>query len=80
MMYTSWQVEWTYRGTVATAAQHPQSGEGPNENAISLLADGKTLTVVMRFDNGDGTLLDPLKAKNSPYYQSFSSDVSASHN
>ena len=99
--------KWTFRGTVATAAQFPDSGEGPNENvrecadqrkrqitsasaagfachtdwlqfrpdqsvccdatlsvcwmlryqAISLLADGSTLTVVFRLDNGDG---DPL--------------------
>ena len=42
---------WRYLGTVATAAQFPQNGEGPNENAITLLADGKTLSVVFRLDS-----------------------------
>jgi hypothetical protein len=30
----------------------PSSGEGPNENDITLLADGKTLMSVMRIDDG----------------------------
>lgn len=65
---------WSFLGTVATEAQFPGAGEGPNEHAISLLADGSTLTVVFRLDNGDGDPLHPTQAKQSPYHQSFSSD------
>lgn len=43
---------WEYRGTVAGATAYPTSGEGPNENDISLLADGRTLLVVFRIDDG----------------------------
>ena len=45
-------LRWTFRGTVATAAEVPASGEGPNENDVSLLADGRTLLVVFRVDDG----------------------------
>ena len=45
-------LEWTYRGAVITAADVPSSGEGPNENDVSLLADNKTLLVVFRLDDG----------------------------
>ena len=45
-------LRWTFRGTVATAADVPASGEGPNENDVSLLADGRTLLVVFRVDDG----------------------------
>jgi hypothetical protein len=45
-------LEWTFRSTIITAAQVPSSGEGPNENDITLLADGKTLMSVMRIDDG----------------------------
>ena len=51
---------WTYIGTVATEADFPGAGEGPNEHGITLLADGSTLTVVFRLDNGDGNPLHPL--------------------
>lgn len=43
---------WNYRGTVATTDQFPTSGEGPNENDVVLLADGRTLMVVFRIDDG----------------------------
>jgi hypothetical protein len=62
-------VAWSYRGTVATAAQFPTSGEGPNENDLTLLADGRTLLSVFRIDDGvDGGKVD---AKN---YRSSTSD------
>ena len=45
-------LQWTFRGTMATAAQFPKSGEGPNENDVTVLADGKTLLSVFRIDDG----------------------------
>jgi hypothetical protein len=60
--------------TVASAADFPESGEGPNENALALLADGVTLTCIYRMDNGDGNPNHPELAKNSPFYQGFSHD------
>ena len=45
-------MRWTYRGTLATAAQFPNSGEGPNENDLVLLSDGRTLFSVFRIDDG----------------------------
>jgi len=45
-------LKWKFRGTAATAAMFNTSGEGPNENAPVLLADGKTLLVVFRIDDG----------------------------
>ena len=61
---------WTYCGTVATAAQFPTSGEGPNENDVAILADGRTVMVVFRIDDGvDGGKVD---AKN--YQASTSTD------
>lgn len=52
--------QWMFRGTVATATQFPSSGEGPNENDVSLLADGRTLLAVFRIDDGvDGGKVTP---------------------
>ena len=45
---------WTYISTIADAAALPDSGEGPNENALSLLSDGATVLAVMWLDAGDG--------------------------
>jgi hypothetical protein len=45
-------LHWTFRGTLATAEQFPSSGEGPNENDIVRLSDGKTLLAVFRIDDG----------------------------
>jgi hypothetical protein len=58
-------------GTVARAAHFPTSGEGPNENDVVLLADGRTLMVVFRIDDGvDGGAVD---AKN--YQATTSTDA-----
>jgi hypothetical protein len=43
-----------FRGIVANASQYPDSQEGPNEHSAALLADGKTVMVLMRMDGGDG--------------------------
>ena len=45
-------LRWTFRGTIALAAQFPTSGEGPNENDVTMLADGKTLLSIFRIDDG----------------------------
>ena len=68
------QLLWEYVTPVALASSYPHSGEGPNENAMSLLADGRTLTIVFRTDNGDGNPDHPELAKNAAYYQTFSAD------
>ena len=39
---------------MANASQYPDSQEGPNEHSMALLADGKTVMVLMRMDGGDG--------------------------
>lgn len=46
-------VTWNYRSIIANSTQYPKSQEGPNENAMAVLADGSVL-VVMRVDAGDG--------------------------
>jgi hypothetical protein len=47
-----------YRGVVANKAslndQAGYSGEGPNENAVALLPDNKTLLCIMRRDSAEG--------------------------
>ena len=52
---------WDYVGTIADAAAYPESQEGPNENALSLLADGITVAAVVRLDAGDGPASHPYK-------------------
>jgi len=59
---------WTFSGYVAVAEDYQESGEGPNESTLSLLADGKTLMCVIRLDAGDGHV----HAK--PYHKSTSVD------
>jgi len=44
---------FSFRGTIADAADYPASEEGPNENALAVLADG-SLACVFRTDAGDG--------------------------
>lgn len=63
---------WKLSGVVATAAQFPQSGEGPNENSISVAADGRTLVAVIRMDGGDGLRWGNHRTKN--YYRAESRD------
>ena len=50
---------WEYAGTILDAASAPKSEEGPNENDLALMADGRILCV-LRLDAGDG-------AKSQPY-------------
>lgn len=50
---------WTYSGTVLSAADVPHSQEGPNENDLVVLADGKSIMCVVRLDAGDGHLTRP---------------------
>jgi hypothetical protein len=49
---------FSYRGVVANKAtvneQAGYSGEGPNENAVALLPDNKTLLCIMRRDSAEG--------------------------
>lgn len=52
---------WQYLSTIAAAAATPASEEGPNENALSLLSDGKTIACVLRLDAGDGMETHPYK-------------------
>ena len=61
---------WEYAGTILDAASAPSSEEGPNENDLALLADGKTILSVIRLDAGDGPVTRPYK----PYVQSLSDD------
>eukprot|EP00928_Gymnodinium_smaydae_P055478 TRINITY_DN39001_c0_g1_i1.p1 TRINITY_DN39001_c0_g1~~TRINITY_DN39001_c0_g1_i1.p1 ORF type:complete len:413 (+),score=45.40 TRINITY_DN39001_c0_g1_i1:40-1239(+) len=61
---------WEYSGTIADAAQTPASEEGPNENDLALLADGKTILCVVRLDAGDGRVSRPYR----PYAKATSTD------
>lgn len=58
-----------FLSTVADAADHPSSDEGPNEHAMEVLADG-SLLVVFRVDCGDG----PRTHRFAPYMQTRSTD------
>ena len=68
-------LRWSFVGTVATAAQFPGSGEGPNEHSLALLADG-SLLVVLRMDGGDGLRWGDHRTKN--YHSSRSLDCARS--
>jgi len=61
---------WDYAGKVLDAADVPDSEEGPNENDVVLLKDGKTIMSVIRLDAGDGPLTHPYR----PYVTTFSTD------
>jgi len=50
---------WVYAGTIADASAYPASQEGPNEHALTLLADGMTVAAVVRLDAGDGPATHP---------------------
>lgn len=56
---------------MARASDFPRSGEGPNENALSLTSAGDVL-VVMRMDGNDGARWGDHRPKN--YYSSLSTD------
>jgi hypothetical protein len=66
--------QWRYTSVVASTAQCQALGlaaeEGPNEPAVSLLADAKTLIAIMRRDGGDGWP----RHNHLPYIKTFSSD------
>ena len=47
---------WNYAGVILAASAVPQSEEGPNENDLVVLKDGKTILSVIRLDAGDGYL------------------------
>lgn len=61
---------WEFSGSILDAAQAPQSEEGPNENDLVLLADGKTIMCVVRLDAGDGPVTHPYR----PYVRVLSTD------
>lgn len=63
--------QWEFLATVARASDFPKSGEGPNENALSLTSVGDVL-VVMRMDGNDGARWGDHRSKN--YYSSLSTD------
>ena len=50
---------WQYSGSILDAKHAPASQEGPNENDLVLLADGKTIMCVVRLDAGDGGVTHP---------------------
>ena len=64
---------WDYVGTILDAAHAPNSEEGPNENDLALLDDGKTILCVIRVDGGDG----PVTHHMLPYVQTVSTDGGA---
>ena len=51
-------LSWEYAGTILDAASAPQSEEGPNENDLALMPDGRILCV-LRLDAGDGVRSQP---------------------
>ena len=60
---------WEYAGIILDAASAPESEEGPNENDLAIMADGRILCV-LRLDAGDGARSRPYR----PYVRSVSSD------
>ena len=62
-------LSWEYAGTILDAASAPQSEEGPNENDLALMPDGRILCV-LRLDAGDCVRSKPYR----PYVRSISSD------
>lgn len=64
--------QWDYLATVARASDFPKSGEGPNENAMSLTSAGNLL-VVMRMDGNDGVRWGDHTSKN--FFSSRSTDM-----
>lgn len=55
---------WNFLSVIADTHDYPESHEGPNENDMTLLPDGKTLLAILRLDGGDGGLQPPRE----PYY------------
>ena len=56
---------WQFASIIANASAFPASQEGPNENDLAVLSDGKTIIAVIRMDAGDGPETHPYKN----YYQ-----------
>lgn len=56
---------WHFASIIANASAFPASQEGPNENDLAVLNDGKTIIAVIRMDAGDGPETHPYKN----YYQ-----------
>lgn len=52
VVYRNWSTQVS-TAIIADANNYPQSPEGPNENAVALLADNKTIYTVMRLGAGD---------------------------
>ena len=52
VVYRNWSTQVS-TAIIADANNYPQSPEGPNENAVALLADNKTVFTVMRLGAGD---------------------------
>lgn len=52
VVYRNWSTRVS-TAIIADANNFPQSPEGPNENAVALLADNKTVFTVMRLGAGD---------------------------
>ena len=39
---------FVYQSAIANATRYPDSGEGPNENALTYLKDGSTILCILR--------------------------------
>ena len=69
---------WTYVSDVATKASVEAAGwtteEGPTENDVVLMGDGKTIMVIFRIDGGDGA---PKPSPHVPYLFAKSTDQGA---
>lgn len=61
---------WNFLSSILDAAAVPKSQEGPNENDLTLLADGKTIMCVVRLDAGDGPVSQPYAS----YWRVLSTD------
>jgi hypothetical protein len=71
---------WVFASVVANASWFPKAQEGPSENALAVLSDGKTLLVMMRMDGGDGCDVSPpgCVTEHKPYYKATSNDMGKS--
>ena len=61
---------WNFASIIANASDFTSSEEGPNENDLTLLADGSTIMAIIRMDAGDGPETHPYKN----YARSISTD------
>jgi hypothetical protein len=68
------QRSWEFASIVANASWFGANvEEGPNENALALLSDGRTLLSMFRVDGGDGP-----RGSHSPYFSARSTDSARS--